>query len=126
MNKDIRLAVSFKGHRKRKKLRKLVGDKADSYLLDLWLTVATDCPEGDLSDWDEEDIALSCGWEGDPKEIVESLVKTRWIDETKDGYKIHDWEEHQGWACHAKKRSKIAKAAANKRWEKKRSKSKNA
>jgi len=120
MNKDIRLAIAFKGHRKRKKLRKLLGDRSDSYLIDFWITVATDCPDGVLKGWDAEDIAFACDWEGEPKDLIDSFIKSGWLDENGTGYVVHDWEEHQGWACHAKKRSDAARTAANKRWEDKR------
>ena len=124
MNKDIRLAVAFKGHRKRKKLRKLIGDKSDSYLIDFWITVATDCPNGILKGWDKEDIAFACDWDEEPDKLIDSLIKSGWLDKNDDNYSVHDWEEHQGWACHAKKRSEAARTAANKRWEVKRSLSK--
>ena len=43
MNTDIRISVSFKGHRKRKKLKLyLKDDGATEYLIDLWISVATD------------------------------------------------------------------------------------
>ena len=35
MNSDIRLAVSFRGHRKRKRLRLLLGPGSTDYLIDL-------------------------------------------------------------------------------------------
>jgi len=120
MNSDIRLAIAFKGHRKRKKLRKLIGDRADSYLIDFWLTVATDCPDGILAGWSDDDVAYSCDWDGEPKEFTEALVQSGWLDTANDGFIVHDWEEHQGWACHSKKRSEVARNAANKRWESKR------
>ena len=120
MNKDIRLATSFKGHRKRKKLKRILGFGAEIYLIDLWLTVAMDCPEGILVGWDEEDISDACDWPGDPNELVTALIESGWLEKDSDGeYVIHDWCEHQGWACKAKQRSNTAKQAANARWGKK-------
>ena len=120
MNRDIRLATAFKGHRKRKKLRKLIGDGAESYLIDFWITVATDKPDGILTGWDEEDIAFASNWDEEPKTLIDAFLKSGWIDKENGVYSVHDWEEHQGWACHAKKRSEAARKAANKRWEGKR------
>ena len=121
MNTDIRLSVSFKGHRKRKKLRRLLGDKSDSYLIDFWITVSTDCPNGILEGWNNDDIADSCGWEGEPDEIANAFIASGWLDiDTETNiYSVHDWDEHQAWACNSKKRSEAARSAANKRWEKK-------
>ena len=120
MNKDIRLATSFKGHRKRKKLKRLLGFGAEVYLIDLWLSVAMACPEGVLIGWYNQDIADACDWDGDPEQLVSAFIESGWIDIGEDGtYILHDWDEHQGWACHAKTRSRSAKKAADIRWNKK-------
>jgi len=117
MNKDIRLATSFKGHRKRKKLKRLLGFGAEVYLIDLWLTAAMDCPEGVLVGWDEEDIADSCDWDGDPQELVDALIECHWLEKDSDGeYALHDWCEHQGWACKARVRSEAASKNILLRW----------
>lgn len=117
MNSDIRIAISFKGHRKRRRLRRLIGDRSDSYLIDLWITVALDCPTGHLVGWDEIDVADSCGWEGDPKEIVGAFIDSGWLEKDVNGeYAMHDWCEHQSWACGADARSMRAKKAAAARW----------
>lgn len=118
MNTDIRISVSFKGHRKRKKLRRLLGDRSDSYLIDFWITVSTDCPKGVLVGWTPEDIADACCWNGDPKDITDAFLSSGWIDIDENGqYSVHDWDKHQAWACNADKRSEAARAAAKKRWD---------
>lgn len=125
MNKDIRLATSFKGHRKRKRLRRLIGDRSDSYLIDLWLTVAMDCPDGVLTGWDTDDIADACGWDGDPEDLVTALVQSKWLERNSEGIlSVHDWCEHQGWACKAKERSETASKNILLRWTIKRIKKK--
>lgn len=117
MNKDIRLATSFKGHRKRKRLKRLLGFGAEVYLIDLWLAVAMDCPEGILAGWDEEDIADACDWEKEPKILVDALIECHWLEKNSDGeYALHDWCEHQGWACKARARSKAAGKNILLRW----------
>jgi 5-methylcytosine-specific restriction endonuclease McrA len=122
MNKDIRLATGFKGHRKRKRLVRALGFGAEIYLIDLWLTVAVDCPEGILVGWDEEDICDACGWEKEPEELITALINSNWLEKNSDGdYALHDWCDHQGWACKARVRSDAAKAAAASRWGKKES-----
>ena len=118
MNKDIRLATSFKGHRKRKKLERILGERATSHLVDLWISVAQDSPEGDLKGWDEEDIAYSGSWQEEPDVFVNALLKCGFLKKNGSGcYEIHDWCDHQGYACKAKERSKQAKKAAEVRWK---------
>ena len=75
MNTDIRVSTSFKGHRKRLRLRRMIGDRSDSYLIDFWITVAMDCPTGILDGWDEMDIADAAGWHGDAQEFVGNTVE---------------------------------------------------
>ena len=113
MNKDIRLLVSFKGHRKRKRLDFLLGPGATGYLIDLWLTAAEDRPEGILTSWDEIDIAFACGFPDDPKKLLDALLECRWIDKGDDGvYRLHDWEEYQGWCLGSEYRSNKARINA--------------
>lgn len=113
---DIRVAVSFKGHRKRKRLKTIIGPGATGCLLDLWLSTAQNHPTGILSDMDEIDIALDAGYDGDPMVFVRALLDCKLIDKADDGYRLHDWEEHQPWVVHAPERSAKAKHAAKMRW----------
>ena len=69
--KDIRVSFSFRNHRKRRKLKLLIGDNSTDYLLDLWIATAMNHPDGVLSNMDEIDIALEAGWEKDPKVFVD-------------------------------------------------------
>jgi hypothetical protein len=117
--RDIWIAITFKGHRKRKRLERLLGAGAAGHLLDLWITIATHRPEGSMSGWDEVDIADAAGWSGEPEELVAALVKCGFLEEQNGYYVAHDWEEHQGWACGAKRRSAQARKAARAKWEKK-------
>lgn len=119
MNSDIRIAVSFKDHRKRKRLRMMVGDRATDYLLDLWISTALNHPSGYLKGMDTLDIALDAGYDGtDPDGFVKALVACGLIEyiEEKSCYHVHDWETHQVYAIHAEARSAQASKAANSRW----------
>lgn len=116
MNTDIRLAVSFRGHRKRKRLRLLLGPGSTDYLLDLWIATAMNHPDGILTGMDETDLALEAGWEGEPQAFVAALLECRLLDETEHGYALHDWAEHQAYVVHAEDRKAQAKNAAAKRW----------
>lgn len=115
MNTDIRISVSFKSHRKRAKFRMLVGERATDYLIDLWLSVAMDRPDGNLQGLDDMDIAIMSGWTGEPKVFVDALISVGFLDSTTverplngvttNGYSLHDWTEHNGYACAADDRS---------------------
>jgi hypothetical protein len=120
MNTDIRLATTFVGHRKRRRLKRLLGPGYLDYLIDLWLRIALCRPDGDLSGWTVEDIADEARFEGDPQKFVDALVTSGWFDydKRKKCYRPHDWEIYQTWAIEAEKRSKHAAKAAAARWEK--------
>ena len=119
MNTDIRIAVSFKGHRKRKKLKMILGDKAATdYLIDFWITVAMDRPSGNLSGLDEIDICLMAGGGGEPGKFVSAMVESGFLDKAENGYLVHEWEIHNGYASAANARSESSRNAAKARWNK--------
>jgi len=119
MNSDIRVAISFRNHRKRKRLRMVLGPGATDYLLDLWLSAAMNRPSGILHDMDETDIALDAGWDGAPEVFVSALADCGFLDRDADGtYALHDWARHQGYVVHAPEREAKARKAANARWAK--------
>lgn len=117
MNTDIRISVSFRNHRKRKRLKMILGAGATDYLLDLWIATAMNRPSGVLHDMDEVDIALDAGWDGEPKTFTSALVKCGFMDVDDGVYSMHDWEDHQGYVVHSDIRKERAKQAAAKRWE---------
>jgi len=84
-------------HRKLRRTCKLLKVSEVSlrgYLVTLWLNVLRHSPDGDLDDWNEEDIEHYAGWAGKPGIFVPSLIKTAWIDIVDDRAVIHDWDEH--------------------------------
>jgi hypothetical protein len=118
MNSDIRLAVSFRGHRKRKRLRLLLGPGSTDFLIDLWIGAAMNHPSGILQGMDETDIALESGWEGEPQSFVTALLECGFLEKAENGaYALHDWEDHQGYVVHAEARKQKARKAAAVRWE---------
>jgi hypothetical protein len=118
MNTDIRILMSFRGHRKRRRLQMLLGAEAVLCLIDLWIAAAVSRPRGILDGWDELDIAIEAGWQGDPAEFVNALVTSGFLDRQGDVYALHDWEENQPWAVGAEARSEKARRAAQARWGK--------
>ena len=116
MNNDIRISISFRNHRKRVKLERVLGPRATGYLIDLWLTVAAQRPDGHLKDWDEGDIAYVAGYKRDPSKFVKALIDYGFLENDGSGYKLPDWKRHQPWACGAEQRSENARKAAETRW----------
>jgi hypothetical protein len=117
---DIRVRVTFKGHRKRKRLQRILGAGATGHLIDLWVTIATDRPDGILAGWDEIDIADAAGWTGEPVELVEALTTCGFLETENGQFIAHDWKDHQGWVCGAKMRSERARNAARAKWSRSR------
>lgn len=120
MNTDIRIAVSFKTHRKRKRLRMLLGPGSTDYLIDLWIATAMNHPTGVLSGMDDIDIALEAGWEDDPHRFVAALKESGFLDTVDGTCVLHDWAEHQAYVVKAPERKASARHAAGKRWAEKR------
>jgi len=116
MNTDIRISTSFLNHRKRKKLKQILGPGSTDYLIDLWISTAVNRPKGILYDMDKADIALDAGWDGNAGQFVDSLLEVGFLDWDGEWYKLHDWEKHQSWAVNSETRS--VKAAKNQllRW----------
>lgn len=116
MNTDIRISTSFLNHRKRKKLRHILGPGSTGYLIDLWINTAVNRPKGILYDMDKADIALDAGWEGKAGQFVDTLLEVGFLDYDGEWFRLHDWDQHQSWAINAEERSKQARNAANTRW----------
>lgn len=82
----------------------------------LWHWTLTHAPDGDLSKFDAEDIAIGAKWEGDPDPFVDALVSCG--PGTAAGFmgadrQLHDWSEHGG---RYGRRVAAAKKAAAARW----------
>jgi hypothetical protein len=117
MNSDIRLSVAMPNHPKTIKLMRRCGDRAFYHLVKLLCWVGQNRPEGVLDGMDEDSIEIAAGWDGESGALTEALVDLGWLDHN-DVYSVHDWDEHNGWACGAKSRSESARVAAKARWEK--------
>lgn len=113
---DIRIKTSFHGHRKRRKLKLLLGQDGTGYVLDLWINAALNHPDGVLRGMDHEDIALDAGWDGDARMFTEALLAVAFLDLIDGVYVLHDWAEHQSWVIGSTARRDKAKMAASARW----------
>ena len=118
---DIRVKVGWAGHRKTRKLARLVGGEGPWKLVQLWEHAALEAQDGYLRGYTDEDIAAAATWpEHDSAAFVGALRECGWLED-RDGIPyLHDWPDHQPWMVHAPIRHEIAKKAAAVRWNKKR------
>ena len=117
MNTDIRLSVGFWQHPKTKKTVRRLGLEGIRSLQVLWLWSTQYRPDGNLSGMDWEDIELAADWQGEERKFFDTCLGM-WVDETSDGYVLHDWQEHNPWQSEALARSEKAQKAAQARWGK--------
>jgi hypothetical protein len=117
MAQDFRVTTTFRTSRKRKRLRRRLGDAGIVALLDLWGYATAERPDGDLAGLTDEDIADEAGWDDDPATFVDALAECGFIDTTPDGGRaLHGWAERQPWVSSAPARSDAGKRAVHERW----------
>lgn len=126
LNSDIRISIGFLDHPKTIKLRRQLGWEGFESLLRLWCWAAQYRSDGLLSDMTDEDIEIAAQWSGEPGMLVAVLVALRLVDKNECSFSLHDWEEHNGWAAHAKDRSEKARKAAAAKWNKEKNATSNA
>lgn len=108
MNTDFRLSVGFWQHPKTKKTVRRLGLEGIRSLQILWAWAAVNRPDGNLSGMDWEDVELAADWQGEERKFFDTSLGM-WIDESPDGYALHDWQEHNPWASEADTRSDAAR-----------------
>lgn len=113
---DIRLNVTFRDHRKRKRLFGLLGAAGVLSLIDLWLAVAENRPDGTLRGMDATDIELDANWTGEKGVFVSACLECGLLEQVDGAYVVHDWATEQPWVTGAPSRSEHARIAAVKRW----------
>jgi hypothetical protein len=61
----------------------------------LWIATQKEAPRGDIGKFSDEDIAIAVWWEGEPTELVNTLVETGWLDRhPTHRLLVHDWQDH--------------------------------
>lgn len=64
-------------------------------LLDaLWRFTRMNAPDGDLSRFTPEEIAVGIDWSDSPEQLLSALVNCRWLDAVEGRLLVHDWWEH--------------------------------
>ncbi len=106
MNDWIPSQVGLRGHPKTRRLARTLDIPVPhviGHLHCLWYWALEYAPDGDLEDFELEDIADAAGWTGDAETFVTALVecgskgRPGFLDRDDAGRLcIHDWEENQG------------------------------
>lgn len=112
---DARISTAFPSHPKTKKLIRRLGPSGAWALVCLFLWVASNRSDGDLSGMTDEDIELAVNWGGAEGALVSELANLRFLDGEAGARRIHDWAEHNPWAVGAGMRSSKARWNAAKR-----------
>lgn len=94
----------------------LLGPQAVCMPIRLWCHAGKyHCARGYLPGYSVQELESILAWTGEVGKLVEALLKIKFIDKMRDGFKIHDWVEHSGHLNVFKRR---AKTAAKARWDK--------
>ena len=103
----------LKDHPKTRKLARHLGitvPAAIGHLHCLWWWALEYAQDGDLSEYDAEDIAEAAMWDGESATFTDALVKAGFIDsaDDTDARTIHDWMEYAGRLVTARRRKSDA------------------
>lgn len=98
----FRMCHTFARHRKIRLLAKILDIKvahARGLVTGLLCAVCDAAPDGDITDWSQDDVAYWCDWDGDPAVLYDALFSLRWIVRTEQlTDEINDWMEYaEGW-----------------------------
>ena len=91
----------LKDHPKTRKLARQLGitvPAAIGHLHCLWWWALEYAQDGDLSEYDAEEISFAGMWEGDADQFISALCQSGFLDEavTPGDYGLHDWTDYAG------------------------------
>lgn len=93
----------LRDHPKTKRFARRLGvsvPTAIGHLHCLWWWALDYAPDGDISDYDAEDIADAAMWDGDPQEFLTALIECGpgggpgFVERDEHGMRLHDWDEY--------------------------------
>ena len=122
MNTDIRVSVALPSDPKLRRLRRALGSAGVDALLCLWCWTGQHRPSGVLKGMSASEIEEAVGWggniPGEPGAMIQQFLAqgTEFLDQTDEGFSVHDWEDHQSWASGAEERSDKASRAGTSSW----------
>lgn len=97
--KTIRLATRLGVHRM----------QAVGHLHALWWWCLAYADTGDLTEFEDAEIAVGAGWDDDPGDFVAALSASGWLDGDRS---VHDWHEYAGKLVEKRRADAERKAAA--------------
>lgn len=119
----FQLEDSFYGHPKILRLSRRLGvneAQAAGHVVLLWTWTLRMRPDGDLTGFEAEDVALASKWLGDSNTFVDSLVEIGLLDKSENGLEVHDWleraERYNRSKKEAERRKNKAKNAVDPQW----------
>lgn len=92
----FRAESSLRSHPKIAKLAKRLSvcrPHALGLVTGLWAWACDTAPDGNLSSYDAEDLAIAAEWDGQPEDFLDALVGVRLIDREDGKLSLHDWME---------------------------------
>lgn len=105
----LNLDLDYFSHPKVTRLVGLVGVEHVAIPIKLWCYVGKfHCEDGLLASYSAGEVEAAVGWAGESGKLVAALLKVEFLEETDEGYLVHDWLEHGGHLAAFKKRSKKA------------------
>lgn len=117
MSDDFRIKIAWRRHIKRRRLKRALGLAGTDAIEGLWAYATEHREDGDLSGLANDELADEADYDGDPDELIETLLRLRLLDGEPGNLRIHDWADHQPWVARAGQRREAARHAANARWE---------
>ena len=105
----------LRNHPKTKRLARLLNISiaaAIGHLHMFWWWAMDYADNGDVSQYDPEDIADAGGWEGDAQTFLDAMIncgpgnRCGFIDRAENGMYIHDWDEYIGKLLERRQRNK--------------------
>lgn len=110
MSLYIKLFNDFWNHRKTARLRSRLGDDAFWIMPRLWSYAAESQPDGDFSDYTDDELAMLIGCLKHATSIKEKLVESGFMD---SDHVLHNWKSRNGYHAAYSERAKTAALA---RW----------
>lgn len=92
----IRLQSEYFRHRKTLRLVRRLGEIAALYPLRLWTWAVEQSPDGSLRDIDAGELAVICGFSGEPSALWDAMLECGFIQTNEGQTVIRSWSEHQG------------------------------
>jgi len=113
---SINLDIDYFDHLKTVRLIGLLGKGSEVLPIRLWCRVAKFHGEtGELAGYSAQEIESLVGWCGKPGEMIGTMVKTGFLEQTENGYRIPGWKDKQGHIAAYHERGRKAAVA---RWAK--------